>query len=42
MHEEETERVSRKALIFQGALAHKKGEQIEKRLRRGKGEDKEC
>ena len=42
MYEEKTERVRRKSLIFQGASAHKKGEQIEKRLGRKKGEDEEC
>ena len=33
MYEEKTERVRREGLIFQGALAHKKGKQIKKRLR---------
>ena len=42
MQEEETERVRQEGLIFQGTLAHKKEERIEKRLRRAKGEDKEC
>lgn len=42
MYEEKTERVRREGLIFQGTLAHKKEEQIEKRLGKEKGEDKEC
>ena len=42
MYEEKTERIRQRSLVFQGTLAHKKGEQIEKRLKREKGEDKEC
>ena len=42
MYEENTDRVRRKCLTFQGALAHKKGKQIEKRLRERRGGYGEC
>ena len=42
MYKEKTDRIRQGSLIFQGNFSTQKVERIEKRLRRGKGEDKEC